>query len=55
MKPPKDYLEVSDDQTWRPCLRCGKDSLIQVRKAFWTCQNCNAELIGDEEDMRPEK
>lgn len=52
-KPPAGYLDTSDDQTWRPCLKCGKPEIIQVRKALFTCQNCNHQYISTEEDMRP--
>jgi len=51
-KPPKGYLDVSPNQEWRACLRCGKKEIIQVRKALFTCNNCNQEYISTEEDMR---
>ncbi len=54
MKKKKEFLETSDDDTWRPCLFCGGE-LTQVRKALWTCLNCNQEYIADEEDMRLEE
>ena len=50
---PEGVLDVSDDDTWMSCLRCGGE-LTQVRNALFTCLNCNQEYIGDEEDMRPE-
>jgi len=52
MEMPKDALDVSDDDTWKPCLFCG-GGITQVRKALFTCENCNKEYIADEEDMRP--
>jgi hypothetical protein len=54
MNAPKQFLETSSDQTWRNCIVCGKDELLQVRKAKWTCNFCNQEYIADEKDMRPE-
>lgn len=51
MKASKEFLEVSDDDSWRPCMMCGGE-IIQVRKALFTCLKCNAEIIADEEDMR---
>ena len=48
---PKEVLEVSEDDTWRPCLMCGGE-VTQVRKALFTCLKCNAEFISAEEDMR---
>ena len=50
---PEGVLDVSDDDTWRDCLRC-KGRLTQVRKALFTCENCNQEYIAEEQDMRPE-
>ena len=52
-KIPKDVLETSDDDTWKPCIICGGE-LTQVRKALFTCIKCNQEYIADEEDMRGE-
>lgn len=49
---PEEFLEVDDDDNWKPCLRCG-GILTQVRKALFTCLNCDLQVIGDEEDMRP--
>jgi len=49
---PKEYLETSENQSWRPCIRCGGE-VIQVRKALFTCLRCNQEYIADEKDMRP--
>ena len=48
----KEYLEVSDNQDWKPCLVCNQKTIIQVRKALFTCTNCNQEFISTEEDMR---
>ncbi len=53
-KPPKGYLDVSDDDTWKSCLICG-GMITQVRKALFTCTSCGLEYIGTEEDMRPDK
>ena len=47
-----EVLETSEDDTWKPCLFCG-GKVIQVRKALFTCLNCNQEFIAVEEDMRP--
>lgn len=49
-----EYLETSDDDTWKSCIICGGE-LTQVRKALFSCLKCNQEYIADEEDMRPEK
>lgn len=51
MATPKEFLEVSKDDKWRPCMMCGGE-ITQVRKALFTCLKCNAEIIADEEDMR---
>lgn len=48
---PKEFLKVSSDDTWKPCLFCG-GQLTQVRKALFTCLFCNMEYIADEGDMR---
>ncbi|MBW8060624.1 MAG: hypothetical protein FVQ78_09985 [Solirubrobacterales bacterium] len=48
---PEDALDVSDNDSWIPCLKCGSE-LTQERKAFFVCVNCGQEFIGDEEDMR---
>lgn len=53
MKIPKEFLEVSDDDNWKPCIICDGE-LTQVRKALFTCLKCNQEYIADEEDMRSE-
>lgn len=53
-KAPPEALVTSSDQTWKPCITCGKNELIQVRKALWTCQACGQEIIAAEEDMRPD-
>ena len=50
---PEGVLDLSNDDTWRSCLFCN-GRLTQVRKALFTCEKCNKEYIGDEEDMRPE-
>lgn len=52
-KIPEEFLETSEDDTWKPCLICGGE-LTQVRKALWTCLSCNQEYIADEVDMLPE-
>ncbi len=49
---PEGVLDISDDDTWRSCLRCG-GGITQVRKALFTCEKCDQEYISDEEDMRP--
>lgn len=51
MKPPEGYLETSDDRSWRPCLICAGE-IVQVRKALFTCLDCNQEYVSTEEDMR---
>lgn len=51
MDAPKEFLEVSKDDTWRSCIRCGGE-ITQVRKALFTCLKCDFEFIADEEDMR---
>ncbi len=50
---PKEFLETSQNDNWKPCLICGGD-ITQVRKALFTCLNCNQEYVAVEEDMRPE-
>ena len=50
---PTECLEISDDDTWKPCIVCG-GKLTQVRKALFTCLKCNQEYIADEQDMRLE-
>lgn len=52
-KTPKEVLEVSKDDTWKPCIICN-GSLTQVRKALFTCLECGQEYIADEKDMRPQ-
>ena len=49
---PKEFLEVSEDDTWIPCLFCG-GRITQVRKGLFTCEICSQEFIAGEEDMRP--
>lgn len=51
-KTPPEVLERSDEDNWRSCLFCG-GTITQVRKALFTCLDCNKEYISDEEDMRP--
>ena len=53
MEYPKEHLELSDDDTWKPCMVCG-GTITQVRKALFTCLKCNQEYIADEQDMRLE-
>ena len=48
---PKEYLELSEDDTWKPCMFCGGE-ITQVRKARFTCLKCDQDFIADEEDMR---
>jgi|TARA_Y100000310_G_C20702423_1_gene831090 hypothetical protein len=48
---PKEFLEISEDLVWKPCMYCGFDEILQVRKALFTCGNCNFEFISDEKDM----
>lgn len=48
---PERALDISDNDSWKPCLKCGGE-LTQERKAFFVCVNCKQEYIGDEEDMR---
>jgi len=50
-KIPKECLQISDDDTWKPCLFCG-GTITQVRKALFLCLKCNQEYISTEEDMR---
>ena len=52
-KIPKEILEISNDDSWKPCMICG-GTITQVRKALFTCLNCDQEYIADEEDMRSE-
>ena len=52
-KTPKEFLEISNDDSWKPCMICGGE-LTQVRKALFTCLKCDQEYIADEEDMRSE-
>ena len=52
-KTPKEFLEISNDDSWKPCMICGGE-LTQVRKALFTCLKCDQEYIADEEDMRIE-
>lgn len=48
---PQEFLEVSNDDTWKLCFMCGGE-LTQVRKTRFTCLKCNQEFIADEVDMR---
>ena len=48
---PEEFLDVSDDDTWKCCMMCG-GNITQVRKALFTCLNCDQEYIADEKDMR---
>lgn len=48
----KEYLKTSKNHSWRACLVCGEKEIIQVRKALFTCCNCNQEFISTEKDMR---
>ena len=50
---PKEFLKISNDDTWKDCLRCG-GKITQVRKALFTCLKCNQEYVADEQDMRSE-
>ena len=50
----KEVLEISNDDSWKPCIICG-GIITQVRKALFTCLKCDQEYIADEEDMRGEK
>lgn len=50
MNPPKDYLETKEQTNWKSCMMCGGE-IVQVRKALFTCINCNQEYISTEEDM----
>jgi hypothetical protein len=54
IKTPKKFLEISEDDNWKPCLICGGE-ITQVRKALFTCLKCNQEYISDEQDMRVKK
>ncbi len=47
----KGFYETSENDNWKPCLRCGAE-LVQERKAFFVCINCKQEYIADEEDLR---
>ncbi len=51
---PKEFLELSDDDTWKPCMICNGE-VIQIRKALFSCTMCGQEYIADEQDMRDEK
>ena len=48
---PQEFLELNEDDTWRSCFVCGGE-ITQIRKARFSCLNCNQEFIADEEDMR---
>lgn len=48
---PKEFLEVSANDSWRDCIICG-GQITQVRKALFTCLQCNLEYTSTEEDMR---
>lgn len=50
-KTPKEVLETSNDDTWKPCIICGGE-LTQIRKALFNCLKCGQEYISDEQDMR---
>ncbi len=50
-KTPKEFMELSKDTNWMPCLVCG-DKIIQVRKAFFKCEKCGTTFIAEEGDMR---
>lgn len=50
---PKEFLETSNDDTWKSCMICN-GNLTQIRKALFTCLECGQEYIADEEDMRPD-
>jgi len=47
----QEFLETKDSQEWKKCIICGGE-IIQVRKALFSCLNCNQEFIADEEDMK---
>lgn len=47
----KEYLELNEDDTWKPCILCGGE-LTQIRKALFSCMRCNQEFIADEGDIR---
>ncbi len=51
MKTPKEFLKLSEDDSWIPCMMCGGE-VIQIRKARFSCLKCNIEFIADEKDMR---
>lgn len=48
---PEDALEVSENDSWIPCLMC-QGELVQERKAFFVCVNCKQGYIAEEGDMR---
>ncbi len=48
---PEGALDLSDDDTWKSCMMCGGE-ITQIRKALFTCLECNQEFISTEEDMR---
>ncbi len=50
-KVPEEFLETSDDDTWRACMFC-RGEITQIRKALFTCLKCGQEYIADEKDMR---
>lgn len=47
---PEEFLEVNDDDDWKPCIACGGE-MTQVRKALFTCLKCGQEYVADEGDM----
>lgn len=51
MATPKEFLEVSEDDDWKPCFMC-EGEIMQERKAFFKCLECGAEIVACEEDMR---
>lgn len=42
---------IKNKLSWKPCMMCG-GKITQVRKAFFKCLDCNAEMVACEEDMR---
>ena len=50
-KTPKEFLELSKNDTWKNCLFC-KGEITQIRKALFSCLKCGQEYISDEIDMR---
>ena len=52
-KEEEEFLKTEDNVTWKACIFCGGE-IVQVRKAFFTCLNCNQEFIADAEDMKGE-